>query len=205
MLKKYFITGTDTGVGKTHISAVLTLGLGATYWKPVQSGSLDETDTKLVQKLTGLPDSKFLNERYKLREPRSPHEAAEAEGIQISQSDFILPKIDDHLIVEGAGGVFVPINWHFQMIDLMQLFSLPVIIVTKTQLGTLNHTQLTVKALQARNIPIAGFIMTGEYDHENEKSLNKLLEIPYMGFVPFRDKWDESSLKEAFNQLKGIV
>lgn len=201
MSKQFFITGTDTGVGKTHIAAILTHGLKALYWKPIQSGIEDETDTELVARMTQLPKHHFIPEAYRLKKPRSPHEAARAEGVVIHKDEIRLPNVSENLIIEGAGGLHVPITWDFWMIDLIKSFHIPVILVTRTQLGTLNHTLLSIEALKSRSIPIAGYIMTGPYDYENEQSLKKLTNVPFLGYVPFKSNWTSAELTTSFNEL----
>jgi dethiobiotin synthase len=201
MSKQFFITGTDTGVGKTHVSAILTHGLKASYWKPIQSGIEEESDTELVARLTQLPENHFIPEVYRLKKPRSPHEAAESEGKVIDPEQLRLPAISGNLIVEGAGGLHVPITWDYWMIDLIKSFDLPVIVVTRTQLGTLNHTLLSLEALKARNISVAGYIMTGNYDYENERSLKRLTQVPFLGFVPYLSNWSSDELDKVFKNL----
>lgn len=201
MPKQFFITGTDTGVGKTHVAAILTYGLQAHYWKPIQSGIEDETDTELVARITKLPEHHFIKEAYRFKKPRSPHEAAAAEGVVIDIDKIRLPNISNNLIIEGAGGLHVPISWNFWMIDLIKSFHIPVILVTRTQLGTLNHTLLSLEALKNRSIPIAGYIMTGPYDYENEQSLKKLTDVPFLGYVPYKSNWTSADLTKTFNEL----
>jgi len=178
-MSSLFISGTDTGVGKTIVSALLTLNLGLVYWKPIQSGLDEETDTEFVKRVTKLPDNHFISERFRLKRPRSPHESAQAEGITIHATDFSLPKTESKkLLIEGAGGLLVPINNEFYMIDLIKQLQSSVILVCRTQLGTLNHTLLSLEALKNRNIPVLGLILNGPKDIENEKSLEKLSYAP---------------------------
>jgi len=202
-MSSLFITGTDTGVGKTVVSAMLTLNLGLVYWKPIQSGLDEETDTEFVKRVTKLPDNHFIPERFRLKKPRSPHESAEAEGLEIQSNDFKLPKIEPNkLLIEGAGGLFVPINNEFYMIDLIKQFKSSVILVCRTQLGTLNHTLLSLEALKNRNIPVLGLILNGPKDIENEKSLEKLSYAPILGHLDKLNEIDEVSLKHSFKNIK---
>lgn len=200
-MKSLFITGTDTNIGKTFVSAVLTLGLKASYWKPIQSGIETETDTQFVKRVTQLPDSFFLDEVYKLKLPRSPHEAAKAEGITIDLNIIEFPKRDKCVIVEGAGGVLVPLNDKNYMIDLIQKLELAVILVCRTQLGTINHTLLTIEALENRGIPILGIIMNGDEDLENQKSISMFSGIPILGQIKTYKTVSKQTLMDAFNQL----
>src|SRR6056297_84569 len=137
---KIFVSGTDTGIGKTVVSAMMTLGQSATYWKPIQSGLEEETDTEFVRRVTGLSDEHFMPERFRLQEPLSPHASAEIDGVTISLDDFQLPEAGtNNLVVEGAGGLLVPLNDNDMIIDLIERFQLPVLLVSRSELGTLNH------------------------------------------------------------------
>lgn len=201
-MSSLFITGTDTGVGKSVVSAMLMLNLGFTYWKPIQSGLDEETDTEFVKRVTELPEDRFLSEHFRLKKPRSPHESAEAEGIKIEPHHFKLPFVENkRLLIEGAGGLLVPINYDFYMIDLIKQFKSSVILVCRTQLGTLNHTLLSLEALKTRNIPVIGIILNGPKDSENEKLLKKLSYAPILGHVDTLNEVSVASLKQAFKQI----
>lgn len=168
----FFVTGTDTGIGKTVISAILVKGLGATYWKPVQSGLKEETDTEAVKRLTGLSKQHFKPEAYRLTEPLSPHASAAIDDVEITMENFRLPEYNtNHLIVEGAGGVLVPLNRGKMIIDLVARLKLPALVVARSQLGTLNHTFLTLQALRSRNIPVFGVVMNGPRNESNRKAI----------------------------------
>lgn len=162
---KLFVAGTDTGVGKTLISAALTLKYQATYWKPIQAGL--PTDTDWVKAHTGC---QTLPEAYRLLAPLSPHAAAKREGISISLSKIVCPAIDP-LIIEGAGGVLVPLNEKELMIDLIEQLNVPVLIVARSTLGTLNHTLMTLSQLRLRQIPIAGVVLNGPKNPENKAAI----------------------------------
>ena len=179
-----FVTGTDTGIGKTVVSALLTAGLSATYWKPIQSGLKEETDTQFVKRVTGLPTDYFVQERYRLQEPLSPHASAEIDGVSISLSDFRIPKYEtEHLIVEGAGGLMVPINDETMIIDLIEYLDLPVLMVARSELGTLNHTFLSLEALRSRGVPIIGVIMNGPKNESNRKAIEKYGKVKVIGEI----------------------
>lgn len=161
MSKRYFVTGTHTDAGKTVVSAILTESLEADYWKPIQSGDLENSDTMKVQNLVSNAKSVFHKENYRLSYPMSPHISAQKDGVNISIDDFIMPETSNNLIVEGAGGLLVPINNHQFVIDLIKHLELEVILVSKHYLGSINHTLLSAQALDKYNIPVKGIIFNG--------------------------------------------
>lgn len=163
---KYFITAIGTDSGKTLASAIICESLNADYWKPVQSGLPNDTDT--VRALITNQRTVFHPEQYKLKTPVSPHASARIDGVQISLDGFELPKTENPLIVEGAGGCMVPLNDKDLMIDLMTRLKLEVIVVSNHYLGSINHTLLTVEALQNRNLRIKGLIFNGDANEETE-------------------------------------
>lgn len=160
-MKRFFVTGIGTDVGKTIASAILVESLYADYWKPIQAGDLDNTDTMKVRSLISNTISKFHPETYQLTKQMSPHAAAEADGVKINIDTLALPITTNSLIIEGAGGLMVPLNDEFLVIDLIQKLKAEVILISKNYLGSINHTLLTVEALKNRNIPIAGIIFNG--------------------------------------------
>ncbi len=175
---KIFVTGTDTDVGKTIVSAILVAGMKAAYWKPVQSGvsasasATENTDSKWIQSVLGLNEERICKERYSLSEPLSPHAAAKIDGVKIELNDFELPDTGDRpLIVEGAGGVLVPLNERHLMLDLMEKLSLPVVVVARSGLGTINHTLLTLRALNERGLTVLGVVMNGPRNKSNREAL----------------------------------
>ena len=197
----FLITGTDTGIGKTVVSAMLVRALNGAYFKPVQAGLEEETDTEIVKRLSGLADSHFIDEVYRLNTPASPHLAAEIDGIQVDIEQLSqLPKTSKPLIVEGAGGVMVPLTPDFLLIKLFHIWQLPAIICTRTSLGTINHTLLTVLALQKYEVPIHGLIFVGDSDPENERIIPKSSGVIRLGRVPFLHELSESSLQDVFAQ-----
>jgi dethiobiotin synthetase len=170
----FFVTGTDTDVGKTIVSALLTIALDGYYWKPIQSGRDDGglTDRDRVGQLTGLRPERLLPERYCLGQPLSPHLAARLDGVEIELTDFALPVgLDRPLIVEGAGGLLVPINDRHLMIDLIDHLGLPVVLVARSGLGTINHTLLSIGALRRSGIPILGVILNGPLNGDNRRAI----------------------------------
>ncbi|MCC5925443.1 MAG: dethiobiotin synthase [Bacteroidetes bacterium] len=189
MYQPIWVTGTDTGVGKTVFSALITKALNAVYWKPVQSG-LDEgkTDTERVKFLTGLSDRHFLKERWLLTQPFSPHLAAKLDGVQISLDDFSWPDssqvLSRYLVIEGAGGVNVPLNHKTLLIELMAKLRAPVIVVCRPTLGTINHSLLTIQTLQKNQISVLGCVFSGEPNAENEKAVVSFSGVPLLGRIP---------------------
>lgn len=168
MNKPLFVTGIGTGIGKTIVSAVLVESLQADYWKPVQSGDLDNSDTLYVQSLVSNAKTVFHPEAYRLTQPLSPHKSAALDGIEIDPSTIIAPQTENTLIIEGAGGLMVPLNHTFLMIDLIQQLNAEVILVVKHYLGSINHTLLSLEALRSRNIPITALIFNGEPNESSE-------------------------------------
>ena len=169
-MKRIFVTGIGTDVGKTIVSAVLVEALNADYWKPVQTGSFFSNDTKEVKRIVSNKKSIFHPECYLLKQPMSPHAAAELEGVEIQMEQLDLPKTKNHLIIEGAGGLMVPLNRKYFMIDLIQKFDAEVVLVVKNYLGSINHTLLSIDALKHRGIKILGLIINEE-PHELSESI----------------------------------
>jgi dethiobiotin synthetase len=199
-LKSLIVTGTDTGLGKTVVSAMLTLALDGIYWKPIQSGTQGGTDTQKVAELTGLGPARFLPERYVFREPVSPHRAAELDGIAIELASLDLPEIpaDRWLIVEGAGGVLVPIDRATLQISLFGRWRAPVVVVARTALGTINHSLLTLEALRRRAIDVLGIIFVGPPMPDTERTIAEFGEVKTLGRMPILPVLDADALREAF-------
>ncbi|WP_413534038.1 dethiobiotin synthase [Empedobacter brevis] len=174
MSKQLFVTGIGTGVGKTIVSAIFTEALQADYWKPIQAGDLESSDSLLVKSLTS-PELKIHQECYRLQKAASPHQSAKEEAIEINLNDFELPKTTNSLIIEGAGGLFVPINEEDFMIGLIQQFNLPTVVVATNYLGCINHTLLTIEVLKMRNIPIEYFVFNGEFDEDTARVIKNHL------------------------------
>ena len=197
----FFVTGTDTEIGKTLVSAMLMSSLDATYWKPIQAGLEEETDTEFVKRLSGVDDSRIIPEKYRLVTPMSPHGAADIDGVEISLSDFELPGFDTkHLIVEGAGGLIVPINWQDTVLDMIRKFNMPVLLVARSSLGTLNHTLLSLQALRDRGLDVFAVILNGEKHASNKETIEHFGKVPVLEVEPIKNV-DNASLKEAFNKL----
>jgi dethiobiotin synthetase len=195
---RIFVTGTDTNVGKTVFAAALAGTLGASYWKPVQAGSLDHGDSDTVRELSGLPPEKILPEAYRLHTPCSPHRAAEIDGTAIDCDSLELPS-DDPMVVEGAGGLLVPVTRQILIIDLVARWQLPVVLVARTALGTINHSLLSVSALASRGIPLIGIAFVGEASPDSEEIIRAFGGVKRLGRLPRLDPLDRANLQQAFN------
>ena len=178
------ICGTDTDVGKTVVSALVVQGLGATYWKPVQSGLEGGSDSGRLQALLQLPATRLLPEAYRLQTPVSPHWAAELEGITIDPARLALPAVAGTLVVETAGGLLVPLRRDWLQIDQLAAWGLPVLLVARSGLGTLNHTLLSVQALRQRSIPLLGLVLNGPLHPDNPATLAALAQAPVLAQLP---------------------
>ncbi len=181
--KGFFITGTDTDVGKTVAAAWIALHLGGDYWKPLQSGT-EEMDLATVRKLSGLTQDHFHPSIYELLDPLAPMEAAKRMGIKLEPDRFQAPKTPRPLIVEGAGGLMVPITENFWVIDLIAKLGLPAVLVSRSKLGTINHTLLSLEALRARNIAVTGVIMNGELMPHNKEAIEKIGKVKVLAEIP---------------------
>ena len=180
----FFVTGTDTNVGKTVAATWLTLHLKGEYWKPVQCGDLKYGgDTRTVQNLTAFPPNRIHKPAYEFKAPLSPHEAAHREGKSIDLAKIKMPHTERPLIVEGAGGLMVPLNKEELMIDLIYDIGFPVILVARSTLGTINHTLLSLELLRARGIPVLGIIMNGPKSIHNRQALFEYGDIPILAEI----------------------
>jgi dethiobiotin synthetase len=203
MPERFFITGTDTGIGKTTVSALLCAALDALYWKPIQTGSREGTDRRTVMRLVQLPNSRTIPENYIFSPPVSPHLAAQRAGVRIELGKIKMPLLPtrQNLIVEGAGGVLVPINGNQLMIDLMRQLKLPVLLVARTSLGTINHTLLSLATLRTAQLRIHGVIMVGLPDRlENRRAIERYGRVPVLAVLPFLRKLNRQSLLDAFRK-----
>jgi dethiobiotin synthase len=198
----YFVTGTDTNVGKTVLCALLVAALDAVYWKPVQTGAQDGTDRESVRVWAGVDDEQLLPECYLLDRPVSPHLAAREAGVRISLNSIELPDTSagGKLIVEGAGGVMVPINDRELMRDLMKHLGLPVIIASRTVLGTINHTLLTVGALREAGLKIRGVVMIGDENFENRRAIEHYGNVSVIGQIPVLKQINRWALIDVFEK-----
>jgi dethiobiotin synthetase len=196
---RVFVTGTDTGIGKTLVSSLLVIGLGADYWKPVQCGLEEMSDRELVIQKTGIPESQAHPEAYRLRHPLSPHAAASLEGITIEIESIRLPS-SRALVIEGAGGIMVPLNDRHFMLDLMKRFALPVLLVASSRLGTINHTLLSLEQLRRHDLEIAGVVINGPKNSVNREAIYKYGNAPILAEVEPLERIDPETLGELFRR-----
>lgn len=194
------IAGTDTGIGKTVFAAALTGALDAAYWKPVQAGLEGETDSQTVLRLSGVAARNILLEVYKLRTPASPHIAAALDGIEIEAERLTPPRTSSPLVIEMAGGLMVPLTRRVLQIDLLQRWKLPVVLVSSTRLGTINHSLLSIEALKARAIPLLGVAFTGEAADAPMRTIGDLGGVKILGRLPHIEPLDAASLRAAFKE-----
>ncbi|GAB3500355.1 dethiobiotin synthase [Spirosoma knui] len=194
--KQLIVAGISTEIGKTVASAVLVEALKADYWKPVQSGALEDSDTETIRQLTTNPVSRFHSEAYRLTAPLSPHAAAELDGVTIELDKITLPQTDNTLVIELAGGLLVPLNNHDLNIDLVQRLNLPIVLVSKNYLGSINHTLLSVEACRTRNITILGILFNGPTVPATETFILNYTGLPCLGQI----KQEESITKEVISQ-----
>lgn len=197
MSKQFVITGTGTNIGKTLSSAMLMLGLEADYWKPIQSGA--PTDTNTLRKLTNLPANRFHDEAYRFDMPASPHIAAESEGRVIDISRLKPPQTARTLLIEGAGGLMVPVTRTVLMIDVFKQMNAPVILCARTELGTINHTLLSVQALKVHGIPLHGIIFLGEDNKDTMRTIIDFSMAKLLGHIPPLADISADSLLNIFN------
>lgn len=202
MPKQVFVTGTDTGIGKSLVCAVLMAGLKGRYWKPIQSGLEGQTDTQWVREVTGLSGDRFFPETYRLSLPLSPHLSAAKDGLRIELEAFELPEVkaEEHLVVEGAGGIMVPLNDREYLLDLMKRLRLPVLLVASSRLGTLNHTLLSLEKLRGHGLSVAGVVMNGPLNPDNREGIefygktNVIAEIQPLSAI------DPGALESVFHK-----
>ncbi len=188
------VTGTDTGIGKTVIAAALTQALGATYWKPVQSGLEEETDSAFVARMTGCS---VLPEAYRLRMPASPHLSAEAEGVEICLKALELPRPAGPLVVEGAGGIMVPLNRRELFLDLFAHWGAPVLVCAPTRLGTINHSLMSLMALKDLGCPVVGVLFNGDPAPEVEETICQFGAAAHLGRLPRMEEMTPQALARA--------
>lgn len=202
MKKTYFVTGIGTEIGKTISSAVLVEKLNADYWKPIQAGDLDNSDSIKVQNLISNSISIFHQESYRLTQPFSPHYAAELDGIEIDLKKITIPETENNLIIEGAGGLMVPINQKDLMIDLIQKLGIEVILISKNYLGSINHTLLSIEALKNRNIPITGIIFNGIKTEASESIILERTQLQFLGRIPEMENISKSTIKNCTDLIE---
>ena len=192
-MTRFVVTGTGTGIGKTIFSAALAQATGVPYWKPIQSGLGEETDSEVVARLAGVP---IHPEAYRLVTPASPHIAAEIDGVNI-ELETLAPPLGD-LIVESAGGALVPVTRTTLYADLFARWPIPVIVCARTALGTINHSLLTIEALRARGVAIHGLAFLGDAVEDSEAIIAEISGIRRLGRLPIIDPLTSETLAEAF-------
>ncbi len=200
-MAKYFITGIGTGIGKTLISAILTEKLKADYWKPIQSGDLDTSDSITIDRLISNTKTVIHPESYRLTQPLSPHLSAKLDGIEIDINKINLPPTDNHLIIEGAGGLMVPLNEKELIIDLIKKLDVEVILVSQNYLGSINHTLLSINLLKQYEIPIKGIIFNGDENVETERYILQYTKIKKLGSIPGLKNIDKEKVEAAGQNL----
>jgi dethiobiotin synthetase len=196
--RRIIVTGTDTGIGKTVFSAGLAGALDGYYWKPVQSGLEDETDSDVVRRLSGLAPERVLPERYRLNTPVSPHLAAHIDGVAIETGGLELPAMPAPLVVEGAGGLMVPLTREMTYLDVFARWRAPLVLCARTTLGTINHTLLSIEAIRARNIPLLGIAFIGEANTDTERTILDMGQTRRLGRLPHLPILNDDTLRTAF-------
>ena len=191
---KLFITGIGTDVGKTIASSILVEALEADYWKPIQAGDLDNSDTHKVEKYVSNTTTKFHKNAYALQTPASPHYAAEIDGISIDLNQIKEPKTKNNLVVEGAGGVLVPLNTTDCVIDIIQP-DYKVIVVSRHYLGSINHTLMTIEILKSRKLNVAGIIFSGDENQATESIILEKTKVPMIGRIDNEPYFDQNVIK----------
>jgi len=195
-----FVTGTDTAVGKTLLSSLLVAALNRKYWKPIQTGACEGTDRETVMKWAGVAADRTYPESYIFGLPVSPHFAAEQEGKAIELHRICRPASSDPLIIEGAGGVSVPLNNEALMLDLIRELTVPVIVAARTTLGAINHTLLTVMAIRNAKLDLHGVVMIGKEHGENRRAIERYGNVPILGWIPWLEAIERHTLIATFRQ-----
>lgn len=195
---RYLVTGTDTGIGKTMFATALTAALDAVYWKPVQSGLDGETDSQTVLRLGGIGRERILPEAYRLGTPASPHLAARLDGVAIDPARLVPPETDAPLVIEGAGGLLVPLADDLLFADLFAQWQIPAILCARTSLGTINHTLLSVEAMRHRGIPLFGIAFIGDENRETQRIIGNASGTQIVGRLPWIAEMSCDGLRRAF-------
>jgi dethiobiotin synthetase len=194
------ITGTDTGIGKTVFSAALTDALGACYWKPIQSGLDEETDSETVLRLGRIPSLRILPETWRLKTPVSPHLSAEIGAVTLDPYALEPPTTNSPLIIEGAGGLLVPLTRHETFADVFARWQIPVILCARTCLGTINHTLLSLEAMRQRRIPVFGVSFIGNAHPDTQRIIEEMGEVRILGRLPRLEPLTPDTLRQAFRE-----
>lgn len=199
MSQRIVVTGTDTGIGKTVFSAGLADLLGANYWKPIQAGLDGETDSELAARFGGLSPDRIVPELYRLQAPASPRHSAEIEGVRIDAESLNVPDTGERpLVIEGAGGLMVPLSGDTLYIDVFERWRLPVVLCASTALGTINHSLLSIEALRKREIPILGIAFIGERNADAQSAIREMGRVRWLGRLPWLFPLTPDALHAAF-------
>ncbi len=198
--QRYIVTGIGTDLGKTVVSAILTEKLQADYWKPVQAGLPKDADT--VQSLISNNRSVIHPEKFVLQTPTSPHDAARQDGVTITLADLSLPETRNHLIIEGAGGIIVPLNEKITFLDVFKQWQLPVILVSRHYLGSINHTLMSIQVLQSENIPLKGIVFVGDENPATENIILEMTQVKCLGRVDYFESLNKESIRESVEKIK---
>ena len=201
MAEKYFVTGIGTGIGKTICSAVLVEKLKADYWKPIQSGDLEQSDSLSIKSLISNTKTVIHPEKYRLTQPLSPHLSAKLDGIEIELKQLIPPTTQNNLIIEGAGGLMVPLNEEELILDLIKNLAVEVIVVSQNYLGSINHTLLTINTLKQHHVKIKGIVFSGEENLESQRYILKYSGLHLIGRIPFLNNLSKEEISLAGEKL----
>jgi dethiobiotin synthase len=195
-----FITGTDTDVGKTVLSALLCAALNRCYWKPIQTGTSEGSDREAVMGYAAIPEKQTLPEIYRFEPPVSPHLAARLAGTRIDVDTIVRPSTSSPLVIEGAGGVLVPINERDLMVDLMKRLKAPVVLAARTALGTINHTLLSIRTLREAGLTVKGVVIIGPPNDDNRRAIEHYGDIPVIGWIPVLPCVDHDALVGVYSR-----
>lgn len=199
MSQQIVVTGTDTGIGKTVFSAGLANLLGANYWKPIQAGLEGETDTEVVARLGSLSGDRIVPEVHRLRTPASPYHSAEIDGVRVDADSLAVPDTGGRpLVIEGAGGLMVPLSLGTLYADVFERWRLPAVLCARTALGTINHSLLSIEALRRRHIDILGIAFIGERNAEAESAVCEIGRVRWLGRLPWLAPLTPDTLQVAF-------
>lgn len=204
-MRGYVVAGIGTEIGKTVVSAILCHALQADYWKPIQAGELDNSDTHKVQKWGSLKDEQIIPEAYALNQPMSPHAAAPLDGVSIQMDQLNLPRTQRPFIVELAGGIMVPINEQKLNLDLLKGWQLPVILVSRYYLGNINHSLLSAEILQQNGVPIKGWILNGETVEATKEAILSFSQIPLLAEIPETTQIDSTFVQNQSMRLQASL
>lgn len=203
-MKKIFVTGISTEVGKTIVAAILTEALQADYWKPVQAGDLENSDSDKLARLISNQKTVIHPNAYALSQPMSPHAAAEIDGIEIQIEKIKEPATKNHLVIEGAGGLLVPLNSSKTIADLIQP-DYQVVLVSRHYLGSINHSLLSIEALKRRNLNIKGIIFNGNQHPSTETIIHKMTKIPVIGRIDQESHFNQNVIKKYAQYFKNLL